>query len=214
MYPKAPVAAVHRKMGSILHLKANVLDLKQPPMRIDALTVDTLDQVLDRIEKQDPQALQQLYEEFGQAVYSLAYAILRNRETAEEVTQDVFLKVWKRVALYQRGTNFRAWLLRLTRNQAIDALRRNQNELLHTSVWDMEDTPDSQSSEESARWIREVVKNQLSEVQRQAIELAFMQGLTHEQIADRLQVPLGTIKTRLRDGLQRLREALRVENLL
>lgn len=170
------------------------------------------DNLLAAIEKRENSALQTLYEQCGQQVYSLAYAITRNRETAEEVTQDVFLRVWNRVALYERGTNFRAWLLRLTRNLAIDRLRHDQVDLQRTSVWDLEESSASSTPpDENSRWIQEALLHHLTDAQRQAIEMAFIQGLTHQQIADSLNVPLGTIKTRIRDGLLRLREALEQE---
>lgn len=172
------------------------------------------DALLTEIAKRDNAALQTLYDLCGQQVYSLAYAITRNRETAEEVTQDVFLKVWNRVALYERGTNFRAWLLKLTRNQAIDRLRRDQPDQQRTSIWDLEETSGGTSlPDENARWLVEALRHHLNEGQRQAIELAFIQGMTHQQIADTLHVPLGTIKTRIRDGLQKLREAWEMEHL-
>ena len=171
------------------------------------------DALLTDIANRDTTALQTLYDLCGQQVYSLAYAVTRNRETAEEITQDVFLKVWNRIALYERGTNFRAWLLKLTRNQAIDRLRRDQPDLQRTSIWDLEESTAGTPPDENTRWLYEALRHHLNDMQRQAVELAFIQGMTHQQIADALHTPLGTIKTRIRDGLQKLREAWEMEHL-
>jgi RNA polymerase sigma-70 factor (ECF subfamily) len=168
--------------------------------------VDTL---LRAIERQEAAALQSLYDLFSRQVYSLAYGVLQNRETAEEVTQDVFLKVWHKVAQYEPGTNFRAWLLRLTRNLAIDRLRQDYRHKAHSWVWDMEELnleSPALPPDDDAHWVWQSLRA-LSDEQRQAIELAYLQGLTHEQIAQQLNLPLGTVKTRIRDGMKKLRLA-------
>jgi len=172
-----------------------------------------LDQLLASIKARESNALQRLYDYFGQQVYSLAYAVVQNREAAEEITQDVFLKVWNKLEQYERGTNFRAWLLQMTRNQAIDHIRREKKHSDRSAIWNMDDLGGpSNLLDDDARWIRRALGD-LSDPQRKAIELAFLQGLTHQQIADRLDAPLGTVKTRIRDGLQRLREAWESENV-
>lgn len=171
-----------------------------------------LDQLLAAVKARESNALQRLYDRFGQQVYSLAYAVAQNREAAEEITQDVFLKLWTKVENYEPNTNFRAWLLRMTRNQAIDHLRRERKHIEGSVVWVMDDLGGpSNFPDDDARWIRNALHD-LSDAQRDAIELAFLQGLTHEQIAERLEIPLGTIKSRIRDGLQHLREAWEREN--
>jgi RNA polymerase sigma-70 factor (ECF subfamily) len=172
-----------------------------------------IDSLLASIQRGDTHALRTLYEQFGQQVYSLAYAITQDKETAEEVTQDVFLKVWNKVEQYEPGTNFRAWLLSMTRNQAIDRLRRDKKERTQAVVWDLERMPaPSQFADDNIRWVQKALLELLTDDQREAIELAFLNGLTHEQVASRLGAPLGTIKTRIRDGLQKLRKAWREEN--
>lgn len=172
-----------------------------------------VDSLLASIQRGDTHALKALYEQFGQQVYSLAYAVTQDKGTAEEVTQDVFLKVWNKVEHYEPGTNFRAWLLSMTRNQAIDRLRREKKEHTQAVVWDLERMPaPSQFADDNIRWVQRALSEHLTEDQRKAIELAFLNGLTHEQVATTLGAPLGTIKTRIRDGLQKLRKAWREEN--
>ena len=99
---------------------------------------DDIEKLLRAIDAKDVKALNTLYDLYGSQVYSLCYSVVQNRETAEEVTQDVFMKVWHKVEQYQLGTNFRAWLLRITRNLAIDRLRRDKNHRQRTAVWDLE----------------------------------------------------------------------------
>lgn len=181
---------------------------RQPSVNVTNVMQD-VDILLRAIERQESAALQSLYELFSRQVYSLAYGVLQNRETAEEVTQDVFLKVWHKVAQYESGTNFRAWLLRLTRNLAIDRLRQDYRHREHSWVWDMEELnleSPALSPDDDAHWVWQSLRD-LSDDQRQAIELAYLQGFTHEQIAQQLNLPLGTVKTRIRDGMKKLRQA-------
>lgn len=174
------------------------------------LNIETL---IASVQRGDSHALKMLYEQFGQQVYSLAYAVTQNRETAEEVTQDVFLKVWNKVEKYEVGTNFRAWLLSMTRNTAIDRLRRDRKDRDKAVLWDLELMPaPNQFTDDNIQWVQRAIFEHLSLEQREAIELAFLGGLTHEQVASKLNIPLGTIKTRIRDGLQKLRKAWREEN--
>ena len=166
-----------------------------------------VESVVHDIEARNTQALQQLYLLFGKQVFSVAYAVVQHRETAEEVTQDVFLKVWNKVEQYERGTNFKAWLLRITRNLAIDRLRRDKTDLNTTKIWIIEEIIGSSNfPSEDERWVKQALSS-LSDEQRHAIELAFLYGMTHEQIASRLNAPLGTVKSRIRHGLMKLREA-------
>lgn len=180
---------------------------------VQAKPMLNIESLIASIQRGDTQALKTLYEQFGQQVYSLAYAVTQDRETAEEVTQDVFLKVWNKVEQYEPGTNFRAWLLSMTRNAAIDRLRRDKKDRDKAMVWDLElIAAPNQFADDNVRWVQKALLEYLSEEQREAIELAFLNGLTHEQVASILDTPLGTIKTRIRDGLQKLRRAWREEN--
>lgn len=167
-------------------------------------TEKNLDSILMALEAGDTSALQWLYQQWGRQVYSLAYAITQQRETAEEITQDVFLRVWHKVEQFQKGTNFRAWLLTITRNLAIDRLKQDRHT---TPLWDDDFLQgDSKLMDDDTRWVHEAL-HQLPSDQRLALELAYLHGMTHEQIAAYLQTPLGTIKTHIRNGVQKLRHA-------
>lgn len=163
------------------------------------------------------QALERLYDRYQTLVYHLALRILNSRESAEEVVYDVFWQVWREAARYdvQRGS-VGAWLAILARSRAIDALRARQGrrtveedlsvQLAHTSPGD--DPEEITSVEQRAVLVRRALDN-LPTDQRVALELSFFAGLTHSEIAERLAEPLGTVKTRIRTAMLRLREQLR-----
>jgi RNA polymerase sigma-70 factor (ECF subfamily) len=164
----------------------------------------------------DGEALAYLYDRHARAVYSLALRVLGDGPEAEEVAQDVFAQAWRQSGRYDtsRGAVV-AWLLMMSRSRAIDRLRARRGlppssgdtELTLGLLADRGEGPESSAlTAERARLVRRGLEA-LPLVQRVAIELAFYEGLTHVEIAERLEVPLGTIKTRIRLGLMKLREA-------
>jgi RNA polymerase sigma-70 factor, ECF subfamily len=169
-----------------------------------------------RVARGEGDALAALYDRHSRAVYSLALRVLTDTSEAEEVVQDVFAQAWRQAARYDtsRGAVI-AWLLVMTRSRAIDRLRARRG--LPPLAGDSEQTlgvlsdpgagPEraALSSEQRSR-VRGALE-QLPLVQRLAIELAFFEGLTHVEIAERLELPLGTIKTRIRLGLMKLKDA-------
>ena len=171
---------------------------------------------LERMARGDHEALAELYDRHGRLVFSLALRILRDQGDAEDIVQEVFAQAWRQAARYEssRG-NVIAWLLNLTRSRAIDRLRGRRarpdtaaGDPSTLELPDLSQPVDEQIalSTEAAR-IRAAV-DELSVLQRVAIELAFYEGLTHVEIAERLELPLGTVKTRIRQGLLKLRERL------
>lgn len=171
--------------------------------------------LLQRIADGDQSAVAELYDGTKTLIFGLALRILGERTTAEDVVVEVYTQVWKQAQKYdaQRGTPL-AWLLTVTRSRAIDALRARQRvrstEPLETAVDARADTPDPEEVSSLVERRRVVCRalDSLSAEQRQVIELAYFSDLSHTEIAKQLGQPVGTIKTRIRTGLLRLRELL------
>lgn len=174
------------------------------------------DQVaIERVARGDQSGLADLYDQYARLVYSLALRVLRDAGDAEDVVQEVFCQVWRQASRFDvsRG-NLAAWIMMLTRTRAIDALRRRKARPQLTSDSEQPERADkSPAVDVQVMWqgrakdIRSALDN-LPLLQRVAIELAFFDGLTHAEIAEQLEVPLGTVKTRVRQGLLRLRDSL------
>ena len=165
----------------------------------------------------DERALEGLYAQTVARVYGIALRIVRVREAAEEVAEDVFVQVWRTAASYDpaRGGPL-AWILTIARSRALDYLRRDDRaeahpepELLHRHE-DLRGAGDPQDILVACENHRELARalGGLSAIQRQLIALAFFRGLTHQEIADHAGLPLGTVKTCIRRGLAAMREAL------
>ncbi len=168
--------------------------------------------LLAQVARADMTAFEGLYDRYGRSVFSLALTMLRDAEAAQEISQEVFLDIWRTANSFDpRRGSARAWILALAHHKAVDAVRRQR---LRTAEPLDENTPDHQDVAElaAAGLARGRVRGALealSPEQRQAIGLAYYGGYTQREIAERLGVPLGTIKTRIRDGMLRLRSALR-----
>ncbi len=179
----------------------------------DALSALTDAELMARVAQQDQTALMTLYQRYGTQVYSLALHVLHNPDWAEEVTQDTFLKLWKKGTQWdpEQG-QLSAWLLAIARYTAIDRLRRERRHTtaIRTLLDSQEENPGNQTRIDDIGWQKgQILRSLMAELpaeQRQVIELAFFQGLTHREIAEHLDWPLGTVKTRLRLGLQKLRQ--------
>ena len=176
--------------------------------------------LLARVVKGDQQAFSQLYDHSSTLLFTLAVRILGNREEAAELLQDVYLEVWRKVSRYDvgRGTPI-AWLVTLTKSRAIDRLRarasrgyRTTNPLEAGTAAQMADpgpSPLETQADQELRMAVGTAVGDLPQAQQQAIELAYYEGLSHTEIAARLNQPLGTVKTRIKLGMSKLRESLR-----
>lgn len=168
--------------------------------------------LMDRLTDGDTKALALLYDRYGGAVYALAHRMLRDKQGAEDLVQEVFVKVWRASALFrpERG-RFLAWLLQIAHTTAVDVLRRRNRSLPMTDVDGVVATGPSPEEEAERAVIGEQVRGALMRLppeQRQVLELAYYEGLTHQEIARLVQIPLGTVKSRLRLGLVGLRRLL------
>ena len=177
-------------------------------------------ELLRRIALGDEAALATLYDRFSPVLYGLALRIMNDVTEAEDVVQEAFIYIWCRAGSFDSTRSSAiAWAVMIVRNKAIDKLRvRLRGERLRERVDSFPESfpnRDDQSAQEPLfRERRTEVLAALSAVppeQRQALELAFLSGLTHEQIAAQLGTPLGTIKARIRRGLLRLRQVFQRE---
>ena len=172
-------------------------------------------ELVKRLQKRDPQALGELYDRYGRMAYALILRIVRDAATAEDLVQETFLRIWNRVQGFDgdRGA-LGGWLLAVARNRAIDYLRSKSgrmrdalelNENEHPSLY--ADLEQDALNSDRARRLRKALEK-LNPNQRNVIELAYFEGLSQTEMAERTGQPLGTVKTWVRTALKLLREEL------
>lgn len=170
--------------------------------------------LLARVVDRDERAVEELYARYSGPLYSLAYQVTRADRFAQDVVQEVFIALWKDAARFDPAKgSVGPWLFSLARHKAIDLVRREANVRKRTADVDMsfEEAPDNVDHEAWLNLRRDKVREAIAELtdsQRTALELAFFSGLTHVEVAERLGIPLGTAKTRIRSALLRLRDVL------
>jgi RNA polymerase sigma-70 factor, ECF subfamily len=166
----------------------------------------------------DSQAFMTLYDLYNRLAFGLAYRVLGDAASAEEAVQDAFMQVWGRAASFEdRGSaNVRGWLLTIVHHRAIDTLRRSSRHDQRTTTLDehlelraLGDTWDDVARQMTTDEVR-LALDELPDDQRRAIELAYFGGLSQREIAERETTPLGTVKGRMRLGLNKLRTVLTV----
>jgi RNA polymerase sigma-70 factor, ECF subfamily len=172
----------------------------------DNQAVDDM-RLVARVRAGDQRALSELYDRYSKVVYGVALRILHDTGAAEDLLQDIFLQLWRKPDAFDssRGS-LAAWLAVIARHRSIDRLRRRRPETdiedcVIVTATDLRDETERSLVIEKVR----VVMNEMAPDQRTAMEMAFFEGLTHTEIAEKTGEPLGTIKTRIRSGLQMLR---------
>ena len=176
--------------------------------------------LLTRVAKGDPQAFGQLYDQSSTLLFTLAFRILSDRDEAAELLQEVYLEVWRKIAKYDvgRGSPI-AWLVTLTRSRAIDRLRSRAARGTQLTAATLEhplvsSTPDIRPNPYEAQAdseLRQMMAKAILDLplpQQQAIEMAYYQGFTHTEIAAKINQPLGTVKTRIKLAMTKLRASL------
>ncbi|MEZ4669505.1 MAG: sigma-70 family RNA polymerase sigma factor [Anaerolineae bacterium] len=175
--------------------------------------------LLQRVNAGDEEALMLFHNQYVNLVYSVAYRVLGDQQAAEEVTQDTFMRLWKKSESYdpEKG-RFTTWLLTVTRRLAIDVLRQRQRREPQTGMLFMdedptlwENLPGTDGTTDLRRTLRSVL-GQLPPEQSKLIELVYFYGMSHNDIAETLNLPLGTVKTRVRLGMQKLRSVWVTDN--
>jgi RNA polymerase sigma-70 factor (ECF subfamily) len=171
--------------------------------------------LLERVARErDQSAFETLYQRYSRAIYSLVSRILRDRHTGEDVAQEAFAAVWRAAAGYHRGRGSAAgWMFAIARNAAIDASRAKVP-LVVGELPDRPDPsplPDAQAISDMEAFRVHVAVDSLPDREREVIELAYFSGLAQSEIAQQLELPLGTVKTRTRSALQRMAPMLREE---
>jgi RNA polymerase sigma-70 factor (ECF subfamily) len=176
-----------------------------------------LAELLRQSARGDEQAFAALYDATSARVHGLVLRVVRDPAQAEEVAQEVFLQIWRTASRYDedKGSAL-AWMMTLAHRRAVDRVRAaeavsRQDTSYYQSSQQVEHDSTAEAAEQSmeARRVRSALA-ELTDVQRQALELAYFGGYTHAEVAGMLDLPVGTAKTRIRDGLIRLRDAMGV----
>jgi len=168
--------------------------------------------LIERIQAHDQEAMRTLHQQYVDLVYSITYRVLSEATAAEEATQDAFMKVWQSAASFdhERGSLI-GWLARIARNTAIDHLRLYKRKVgLDNSLDAAEEShtlplPDNWQDRERLQTLRMALED-LPHDQAQALALSYFGGMSQSEIAEDMKIPLGTVKTRMRLGLQKLKE--------
>ncbi|HXV78355.1 MAG TPA: sigma-70 family RNA polymerase sigma factor [Candidatus Binatia bacterium] len=171
--------------------------------------------LIRQVANQDRDAFSQLYDRFSTLVFTVAMRMLKVRSDAEDLLQEVFVQVWRQAQNYsaERGSP-EAWIINIARSRAIDkirSIRRMERSFVLTddpARAESSDNVESSVAESEARITMNSALVNLPDAQRRVLELAYFDGLTQTEIAARLAEPLGTVKTRMRSGIQKLREIL------
>ncbi|MFN0155366.1 MAG: sigma-70 family RNA polymerase sigma factor [Gaiella sp.] len=167
------------------------------------------------VSRGDEQALAELYDRVGRVAYGLAFRILRDDRLAEDAVQEGFLAVWRSAGTFRpERAKASTWILTLVHRRSVDLVRRTERRKADPLDESITDTLAADGTTDEAAWLRferervQAALKQLPDTQREALELAYYGGYSQSELADRLGVPLGTVKSRMFAGLNRLRELL------
>jgi RNA polymerase sigma-70 factor, ECF subfamily len=177
--------------------------------------IDDDRRLLDGVRQRDPRALEELYERHKGACYALAQRVLNDWQASEEAVQDAFVAVWLRVQTFRaEAGSVRTWIIAITRNAAIDRLRKERGPRTNLPLFDSVLAESSSAREVAIITDRQVMAKALSRLppeQRYVLELAYFGGYSYPEIAQALDVPVGTIKSRIRLTLEKLRASIEMD---
>jgi RNA polymerase sigma-70 factor, ECF subfamily len=186
----------------------------EPELRLvhsyDGADVDAL---VSRVARGDSQAFDKLYDVVSAPVYGLARRVVRDPARAEDVTQEVFLEVWRKAARYDRNLGkAKTWIMTIAHRRAVDAVRRSESQKRQDQLGAVGEVSHDEPADAAIRSdehgaVRECLET-LTDLQLESVRLAYFNGYTYGEVATLLDKPLPTVKTRMRDGLIRLRDCL------
>jgi RNA polymerase sigma-70 factor (ECF subfamily) len=178
-------------------------------------------QLMARIKSRDASALSELYDHYNRLLFGLILSILKKRVEAEDILQEVFTNIWEKAEQFdlERGTVY-TWIVSLTRNKSIDRLRSkvykeqkkqstslNDDDVFMPLYSEDSDPLENTILKDRAKRVHQALAN-ISESQRMVLQVAYFNGMTQSEISEEFDIPLGTVKTRMRDGMMKLREIL------
>jgi len=174
-------------------------------------------QIVEMLHQNDKRVIAIIYDQYAAALYGVVFRIVQSEEVAQDVMQDAFVKIWKKGMTYDstKGTLF-TWLLNITRNTAIDKLRsagfrkRGKNQSIDAHVYTK---VSSRGTNPDEIGVKELLNN-LDDKYREIIDMIYFSGFTQKEVSEELNIPLGTVKTRLRIGLRELREIFDVTGVI
>ncbi len=183
----------------------------------DQAAARSLEDLIAAASRGDERAFAELYDQTSARVYGMVLRVIRDAAQAAEVTQDIYLEVWRQSTRFDSGKGaVLPWLLMIAHRRAVDRVRAAQSSMVRDDKYAVlnEERPYDSVSEQvqtslDAQRVRKVLQD-LTPAQREAVSLAYFGGYTHSEVAQLLKIPLGTVKTRIRDGLIRMRDALGV----
>ncbi|MET0236928.1 MAG: ECF RNA polymerase sigma factor SigK [Kibdelosporangium sp.] len=189
--------------------------VQRPPFDREPRTAESLEELLPRIAQGDDRAFEQFYRHLSGPVFGLVQRVLRDPAQSEEVAQEIFLEFWRTATRYSAELgSVRSWAMMIAHRRAVDRVRASQASADRDAKVAQSETTrafDDVTEVVLGNLEREQVRrclDSLTDVQRESVRLAYYQGYTYREVAQLLECPLGTIKTRLRDGLIRLRDCL------
>lgn len=178
-------------------------------------------ELMARIKARDASALSELYDHYNRLLFGLILSILKKREEAEDILQEVFTKIWENAEKFdlEKGTVY-TWIVTMARNKSIDRLRSkvykeqkkqstslDDEDVFHPLYSDESDPLENTILSERAKIVHEAL-NEISEKQRKVLQVSYFSGMSQSEISEEFGIPLGTVKTRMRDGMIKLRELL------
>lgn len=185
---------------------------------VDGTTpTETSEDLLGRVARGDQRAFAELYDRSAPRVFGLVKRLLRDHAQSEEVTQEIFLEIWQSATKYDTSKGSAvAWMLTMAHRRAVDRVRASQASRdrdvrigIRDHVAEYDTVSENVETQIESERVKEAMKR-LTELQRQAVSLAYFGGYSHSEVSTMLRVPIGTVKTRLRDGMIRLRDELGV----